>query len=999
MNYDVLVTTKDSTVVAEYKPIEQNAVTYQSEEALEKEFIKNLQLGGYEYLAIKEEKDLILNLRKKIEELNHINFSDKEWESFFKEHISNPKYGIVEKTKIIQEDYIKTIKRENGSFANIYLIDKKNIHNNKLQVINQYEVNNTERQNRYDVTILVNGFPLLHIELKRRGVSIKEAFNQINRYQRESFWSNSGLFEFVQIFVISNGTYTKYYSNTTRNSAVLSQTNNNPKKVSKSYEFTNYWSDQNNKPIYDLVDFTKTFFSKHTLLNILTKYCVFTTEENLLVLRPYQICAVEKILNVIEISSNYKTYGTKKAGGYLFHTTGSGKTLTSFVTAKRACTLSGIEKILFVVDRKDLDSQTIGEYEKYQKGAVNGNTDTKQLQEQLEDNNKKIIVTTIQKLGIFVKKNKNHPIYNKHIVIIFDECHRSQFGELHQLIEKSFKKYHMFGFTGTPIYAKNAGKGSLDSMTTEQVFGEKLHSYTIIDAIRDNNVLPFSIDYVDTFKISENIKDSLVENIDTKAIFLHEERIKNNVTYILDHYNQKTKRKEHYTTDGKIMSGFNSLLACDSIEMAIKYYNEFKKQIKERQLKDASYKMKIATIFSFSPNSEEEEFDTSHMTQSNRDSLESAIMDYNAMFGTNYDTSSKEFYNYYLDLTKKIKNNEIDITIVVNMLLTGFDSPVTNTLWIDKKVEMHGLIQSFSRTNRILNSIKSYGKIVCFRDLREKVDEALALYGDKDASGIVVLHSYDDYLNGFDEDGKHCFGYEELIQMMKEKFGLPISFSGENEEKEFIRLFGLLLKSRNILTSFDDFEEIDEKILSARDLQNYQSVYLDCKEKYTKTENGKKENVVDDIEFETELVEQVSINIDYILHLIEKYHSSNCEDKDLLNQMRTAINSSTELRSKKELIEKFCNEVNIGTSVGNEWTEFVKQEKKKDLDKIIEEENLKGNPEKFMNNCFERGEVITTGQEIISILPNRSFFDPDFLKTKQQVINRLKEYFDKFKNL
>lgn len=597
MSYNILATDSFNTVVSEYISEEQNVLTYQSEADLEKEFIERLKSIGYEYLNITCEKDLILNLRKQLESLNNITFTNGEWNKFFTEHISNANDTIKDKTNTIQNDYIKSITREDGSLVNIKLLDKDRLHNNKVQVINQYESESSLAKNRYDVTILVNGLPLVHVELKRRGVALKEAFRQINRYQRESFWSNSGLYEFVQIFVISNGTSTKYYSNTTRDMAIKMKNGEMSKKVSNSFEFTSYWADQKNKSILDLMDFTKTFFSKNNLLNILTKYCIYTEDESLLVLRPYQIVAVEKILNKIELSNNSKVYSSTEAGGYLFHTTGSGKTLSSFVAAQLVSKLDYIDKVLFVVDRKDLDAQTIREYDRFEKGAVNGTNSTEHLKEQLEDSSKRILVTTIQKLGIFIKKYKNHAIYNKHVVIIFDECHRSQFGELHKSVTKSFKKYHLFGFTGTPIYSKNKVKSSsLDVLTTEQVFGRQLHAYTIVDAIHDENVLPFSIDYIDTFKISEKIKDTKVSSIDTDSIILHPDRIANNVTYVLDHYNQKTKRVEKYTHKGKVVSGFNSLFACSSIKMAIMYYNEFQKQIKERQLEDSSYSLKVATI-------------------------------------------------------------------------------------------------------------------------------------------------------------------------------------------------------------------------------------------------------------------------------------------------------------------------------------------------------------------------------------------------------------------
>lgn len=1004
MSFNVLASMEDFTVVSEYEPEKQNATAYQSEDELEREFISRLQLQGYEYLKINEEKDLINNLRKQLEKLNNISFTDNEWNEFYSDFIANPNDGIIEKTRTIQEDYIKAFKREDGTLVNIKLIDKDKLHNNSMQVINQYEVTG-KRDNRYDVTILVNGLPLVHSELKRRGVSIKEAFNQINRYQRDSFWAGTGLYEYVQIFVISNGTYTKYYSNTTRNAAIKTKIGETKQKVSNTFEFTSYWADANNKPIYDLIDFAKTFLSKHTILNVLTKYCIFTSEQNLMVLRSYQIVAVERILNRIQISTNYNKLGKKEAGAYLWHTTGSGKTLSSFVASQLASKIDYIDKVIFVVDRKDLDSQTIKEYEKFQKGAVNGNNSTTELQRQLEDKDSKgnyheykIIVTTIQKMGIFVKKNPKHPVYDKHVVLIFDECHRSQFGELHKAIEKSFKKYHMFGFTGTPIVAKNSGNGNdKNTITTEQVFGDRLHSYTIIDAIRDNNVLPFSVDYVNTFKVKDGIKDTMVEDIKTKDTLNNPERIASNVKYILAHYNQKTKRNEVFTSKGKVMKGFNSILACESIKMANLYYAELKKQIKERGLD-----LKIATIYSYSANGDEEQFDTSGLSESNRDTLEDAIRDYNITFGTKFDTSGKEFYNYYINLTDRIRNNEVDITIVVNMLLTGFDSPVTDVLWVDKNLEMHGLIQAFSRTNRILNSVKTFGKIVCFRNLRDNVDEALALYGDADANGLVILRPFSDYLSGYDDNGKHIKGYSELVDDMQMKYPIPVNLTCEEDEKDFIRLFGAILRARNILSSFDQFEMVKDSLLTERDLQNYQSTYISLKENYKRIAKEKKEDIYDDIEFETELVEQVSINIDYILHLIEKYHKSNCEDKDIILQINLAIGSSPQLRSKKDLIEAFYNSVNINPDkIGSQWIEFVKDKMNKELDEIIKSERLKpSETKKFMSDCFDNGFVKTTGVEINNIMPPLSrFYTYNRDEKKEHVLDVLQEYFDKYSNL
>ena len=753
-----------STVLAEYKPDDKKYTAYQSEAELERKLIQNLQEQGYEYLQIHNAHDLEDNLRIQLQKLNNYVFSDSEWQRFFYENIVGNSEGVVEKTRKIQEkDTAISFRAEDGHTQNIRLLDKKNIHNNSLQVINQYAVSKdegAEHDNRYDVTILVNGLPLVHIELKRRGVRLREAFNQIKRYSRESFFAGSGLFEYVQIFVISNGTHTKYYSNTTRESHIkeLGEVGRKKsKKTSNSFEFTSYWADAKNKTIPDLVDFTKTFFSKHTILNILTRYCVFDTDNKLLVMRPYQIVATERIINRIETSTNYKKLGTTAAGGYIWHTTGSGKTLTSFKTAQLVAKIPYINKVLFVVDRKDLDYQTMKEYDRFEKGAADGNTSTRILQKQLESDNSRIIVTTIQKLGVFIKKNPEHDVYNKHIVIIFDECHRSQFGDMHTAIAKAFKNYHLFGFTGTPIFASNAGSGGNPMLrTTEQAFGDKLHTYTIVDAINDKNVLPFRIDYINTVKEKDDITDKQVSSIDREHALLSDERVSMVTSYILDHFDQKTKRNQFYSFNRTMnvadvvkfgdskretllgrMNGFNSIFAVASIPAAMKYYTEFKKQLAER-----NSSLKIATIFSFAANEDDpeegfifdEDLDATGMDQSSRDFLESAIADYNKDFNTNYDTSSDLFQNYYKDLSLRVKNREVDLLIVVNMFLTGFDATTLNTLWVDKELKMHGLIQAFSRTNRILNSVKQFGNIICFRNLAEKVDEAIGLFGDRDAA-------------------------------------------------------------------------------------------------------------------------------------------------------------------------------------------------------------------------------------------------------------------------
>ncbi|WP_086238426.1 type I restriction endonuclease subunit R [Campylobacter devanensis] len=1000
-NYNVIMEMTNATVVAEYEPLKKKSDSYQSEAALENEFIKMLSEQGYEYLKINDSKGLISNLRAQLEILNDYKFSDNEWDRFYKNSIANNNDGIVQKTKKIQEDHIQVLKKDDGTSRNIYLIDKKNIHNNILQVINQYVEKGGNYENRYDVSVLVNGLPLIHIELKRRGVALKEAFNQINRYQRDSFWAGSGLYEYIQIFVISNGTNTKYYSNTTRESHIKekTQTQTKSKKTSNSFEFTSYWADASNKTIPDLVDFTKTFFSKHTILNILTKYCVFTAEELLLVMRPYQIAATERILNKIQISTNYKKMGTIEAGGYIWHTTGSGKTLTSFKTAQLASKLDYIDKVLFVVDRKDLDYQTMREYDRFEKGAANGNRNTKILQKQIEDDNAKIIVTTIQKLSEFVKRNPKHPAFQKHLVLIFDECHRSQFGGMHISIAKSFKNYHLFGFTGTPIFAKNAiNKSNLNLCTTEQAFGDKLHTYTIVDAINDGNVLPFRIDYVNTIKKKDGIKDKEVARIDEAGALADDKRVKKIVEYIIEHFDQKTKRNSHYDLKGQRMSGFNSMFAVASIDMAKKYYLEFKKQLEEKQ-KDLT----IATIFSFSANEEDradgiiddEGFETELLDKSSREFLDFAISEYNKKFKTNFSSEGNGFQDYYKDLSDKVKKREVDLLIVVNMFLTGFDATTLNTLWVDKNLKQHGLIQAFSRTNRILNSVKSYGNIVCFRDLQQETNDAIALFGDKNASGIVLLRSFEDYYYGYDDDKKHIMGYEEKISQLIQKYPPDETIIGESAKRDFIISIGSILRLRNILSSFDKFKGME--ILSEGDFQNYLGKYEDLNEEF-KSKSEDSESIKDDLVFEMELVRQLEVNIDYILMLVTKYHKSNCKDQEIRSSIDKAIRASMSLRSKKDLIDGFINKINADTDVMTDWAKFVKEQKESDLKNLIKDENLKeSETRKFIDHSFRDGQVKTIGTDIEKILPPMGRFNGgNRNERKQAIIEKLLKFFDKY---
>ena len=999
-SYNIVASMSEHTVVAEYVAEYRRSEEYQSEAELEKSFIRDLEAQGYEYLTIRSEAELIANLRRQLETLNEYDFSDAEWERFFSEAIAGKNDGIVEKTRRIQSEHIQILHRDDGTAKNIYLIDKKRIHNNRLQVINQYEESGGTRDTRYDVTVLVNGLPLIHVELKRRGVAIREAFNQIKRYQRDSFWAASGLFEYVQIFVISNGTNTKYYSNTTRGSHVkeLNETERRKsKKTSNSFEFTSFWADGNNKVISDLTDFTRTFFARHTILSILTRYCVFTSENMLLVMRPYQIAATERILSRVQIAYNYKKTGSTDAGGYIWHTTGSGKTLTSFKTAQLVSAFPFVDKVLFVVDRKDLDYQTMKEYDRFEKGAANSNTSTRILQKQLGDPNARIIITTIQKLDLFIRRNKGHEVFKRQVVIIFDECHRSQFGDMHTAIIKAFRKYYLFGFTGTPIFAANAGCGGKAGLkTTPQAFGDKLHTYTIVDAINDGNVLPFRIDYINTVKSRNDMEDKNVSSIDTERALAAPERVSEIVGYILDHFDQKTKRNSFYSLKGQRIAGFNSIFAVSSIPMAMKYYSEFKKKLAER-----GRKLTIATIFSYSANEAdpedtlpEESFEMDALDQTSRDFLEDAIRDYNADFGTSFDTSADKFQSYYKDLSQRMKNREIDLLIVINMFLTGFDATTLNTLWVDKNLRMHGLIQAFSRTNRILNSVKTYGNVVCFRNLQKETDEAIALFGDKEAGSIVLLKNFDAYYYGYDEGGKNHRGYIELLEELEMKFPVGQPIIGEQNQKDFISLFGAILRLRNILTAFDAFAG-NERI-SDRDLQDYQSIYIDLYQQL-KTEKTEKENINDDIIFEIELIRQVEINIDYILMLVAKYHESNCEDREILVSIDKIVNSSIQLRSKKELIENFIQTVNASTEVDSDWKAFVQEQMETDLSSLISEENLK--PEEtrlYLDHSFRDGALKTTGTDIDGIMPPVSRFSGGREKKKQNIIEKLSGFFEKY---
>ncbi|EOV6235569.1 type I restriction endonuclease subunit R [Campylobacter upsaliensis] len=982
-----------STIAVEWTPSKKVDSSYQSESQLEKELIATLQAQGYEYAPITDEKSLESNLRTKLEELNSTTLSDTEWRRFFTQVLSRTNASIVEKSVLIQEDYIQPLERDNGNIINFKLIDKADIHKNSLQVINQYEATTPTRSHRYDVTILVNGLPLVHIELKRRGVSLKEAFNQINRYGRESFFSGSGLFEFVQIFVISNGTQSKYYSNTTRDFHIKTKQGIKTTKTSNSFEFTSYFSDEKNTIIDDLIDFAKTFFARHTLLNILCHYCVLDVDRKLLVLRPYQIAACEKILQQIAISYHNKFYeksSEQKSGGYIWHTTGSGKTLTSFKTAQLVSKIQEIAKVLFVVDRKDLDYQTMREYDRFQKGAATGSKSTKELQSRLNstDKNHKIIITTIQKLSRFIAQaEKDHTIFNEHIVMIFDECHRSQFGQMQKDITKAFKKLYLFGFTGTPIFATNA----LGFETTERVFGACLHRYTIIHAIRDHNVLPFRVDYHTTTKDTTQITDE---------ILLNPTRIEHITRYILDHFTTHTKRNaKSYNLNGKHTKGFNALFATQSIPMAMRYYEEFKRQ--QAHLSQDKV-LKIGIIYSYAPNDELEEEnseDTTALPKSQRDFLDAAINDYNAIFACRFDSSADNFQNYYKDFSLKLKNRELDLAIVVNMFLTGFDATTLNTLYVDKSLRYHGLLQAYSRTNRILNSVKSFGNIIAFRDLQKNTDDALALFSDENAKGIVFLRSLEEYLHGYtDEKGQKHKGYNELTKELTDKFPLE-SFRQatlkQSDKKHFLALFGELLKLRNILEIFDNFSDP----LNERDKQDYQSHYISTYEELRKDKDDKESNL-DEVEFEVELLAQVEVSIEYILELIAKYHKDQATNYEPILKL---LDSSLSLRSKKELFLRFIDSLHTQSNVEKDFSAYIKTHKNNALQDIINALNLDPKKTKeFMQDSFERGELRDYGRAFGEILPPSPLFGKGAEQThkiREKALEKLQAFFELFKGL
>lgn len=978
-------------ILASYERLKIDESTYQSEAELERKLIDDLKNQGYKELTKNSDEELLKNVKFKLESLNKVKFTDKEWLRFRLEYLDKPNDTMVDKTRKVQNDHVYDFVFDDGSIKNIYILDKQNIHNNYLEVTSQV-VQKGESPNRSDVTILVNGLPLVHIELKRRGVNLKNAFDHVHRYKKESFNKAGSLYKFVQIFVISNGTKTKYFANTTANNK-------------NHYEFCCDWADGKNKVISDLVDFTATFFEKRTLLEIITKYCVFDASDTLLVMRPYQIAAAERIWWKIKSSYENKKSGTLEAGGYIWHTTGSGKTLTSFKAARLATNLEFIDKVLFVVDRKDLDYQTMKEYEKFQPGSVNGTVNTRHLKLGMEKMDDKIVVTTIQKLNEFVKRNKNHEIFKKHCVIIYDECHRSQFGDAQKNIKKTFKNYYQFGFTGTPIFIEN----KIGTDTTQDIFGRRLHNYVITDAIRDGKVLKFKVDYNN---IKAKFKEAESENNPEKLkklekkMLLHPERISEVSKHILKSFPVKTGRNIHYTVRDKRQKGFNAMLAVQSIDAAKSYYDEIQKQ----QLEFADEKrLKIATIFSYAPNEyiaqigeiDEENFEPKALDLTSKEFLEKVIIEYNENFKTNYSTDGGEFQNYYKDLSKRVKNKEIDLLIVVGMFLTGFDAPMLNTLYVDKNLRYHGLLQAFSRTNRILNKKKAFGNIVCFRDLEQATKDSIRTFGSDNDINIVLTRSFDEYFDGYYDEitQKRVKGYVEICEKLMDKFSNPTEIHLESEKREFVELFGEMLKAENVLKNFDEFSDF-EKIIPVRTIQDMKSVYLDILEK-RRRDNTDDDLDLSDIEFEIELLKTDEINLDYILALIlEK--SKEMENDDVFEEeIRRVIRSNIGVRAKEELIMTYIERTKLSDIRTNEdilesFYSFAREEKKSRIKKLAIDEKLTNSYEKYIERSIEKGYADSGGSDLDMILPPTTRMMGKRELKKQQVLAKIEELVDIF---
>ena len=1000
---------------------------YQSEAALEHELIKDLQGQGYEYLPnLVTPEALLANVRKQLQTLNNVAFTDAEWKRFLDEYLDKSSDNIVDKTRKVQDDYIYDFVFDDGHIKNIYLVDKQNVARNKVQVINQFEQTGTHA-NRYDVTILVNGLPMVHVELKKRGVAIREAFNQVHRYSKESFNSESSLYKYLQIFVISNGTDTRYFANTT-------------KRNKNSFDFTMNWAKSDNTLIKDLRDFTATFFQKNTLLQVLLTYSVFDTSETLLIMRPYQIAATERLIWKVKSSYQAKQWSKPEGGGYIWHTTGSGKTLTSFKAARLATQLDFIDKVFFVVDRKDLDYQTMKEYQRFSPDSVNGSDSTAGLKRNIDKDDNKIIVTTIQKLNNLMKAETTLPVYEQQVVFIFDECHRSQFGEAQKNLHKKFKRYYQFGFTGTPIFPENA----LGAETTASVFGRELHSYVITDAIRDEKVLKFKVDYNDVrpqFKALETETDEIkLTAAENKRLLLHPDRIKEVSQYILKNFKLKTHRSQ----GGQ--KGFNAMFAVNSVEAAKLYYEEL-----NNLQKDDEKKLKIATIFSYAANEEqnavgdiqEENFEPSAMDSSAKEFLAKAIKDYNEMFRTSFGVDSKEFQNYYRDLAKRVKNQDIDLVIVVGMFLTGFDAPTLNTLFVDKNLRYHGLMQAFSRTNRIYDATKTFGNIVTFRDLEQATVDAITLFGDKNTKNVVLEKSYEEYLKGFTDiaTGDARKGYIDIVKELKDQFPQPDEIVTEADKKAFVKIFGEYLKVENILQNYDEFTNLKElqtidknnpdalaafrdshfltdedvtemlktDVLQERAAQDYRSTYNDIRDWFRREKEGKtpEESKIDwdDVVFEIDLLKSQEIDLDYILELVFE-HNKKTKDKELLvDEVRRIIRASIGNRAKEGLIVDFIHETDLEAIqdksgiISAFFAYAQKKQKEEAADLIVEEKLNEEAAKRYIQTSLKHEYASDNGTDLNAILPKMSPLNPQYLTKKQSVFQKISAFIEKFKGI
>ena len=1030
MNYNTIAETQNYIVLENYtklSKVSEAPATYQSENALEREFIEDLVGQGYEYLPqLTTPAALLANVRTQLQNLNSVTFSDAEWQRFVEEYLDAPSDNLVEKSRKLHRDYIYDFVFDDGHIQNIYLVDKKNIIRNKVQVINQFEQKGSHA-NRYDVTILVNRLPLVQIELKKRGVAIREAFNQVHRYSKESFNSESSLYKYLQLFVISNGTDTRYFANTV-------------KRNKNSFDFTMNWAKADNTLIKDLKDFTATFFQKNTLLQVLLTYSVLDVSDTLLVMRPYQIAATERLLWKIKSAYQAKHWSSLEGGGYIWHTTGSGKTLTSFKAAQLATQLDFIDKVFFVVDRKDLDYQTMKEYQRFSPDSVNGSGSTAGLKQNLTKNDHKIIVTTIQKLNNLMRSEEHLPVYDQQVVFIFDEAHRSQFGEAQKNLKKKFKKYYQFGFTGTPIFAENA----LGSETTASVFGHELHSYVITDAIRDEKVLRFKVDYNDVrpqFKGIETEQDEAkLSAAENKRLLLHPKRIREIATYILRNFRLKTHRNEGSN------KGFNAMFAVSSVEAAKCYYQEL-----NALQKDSDRPLKIATIFSYAANEEQnaigditdETFEPTAMDVSAKEFLEKVIADYNVMFKTSFSLESKSFENYYRDLSNRVKNQEVDLMIVVGMFLTGFDAPMLNTLFVDKNLRYHGLLQAYSRTNRIYNSTKSFGNIVTFRDLEKATIDAITLFGDKSTKNVILEKSYQEYLEGFTDiiTGKACRGYNEIVKELKEQFPDPDEIHTTADKKAFVKLFGEYLQVENILQNYDEFthlkalQTIDKndpealkafaeehflteeqvasmvqlEVLKDRLVQDYKSTYNDIRDWVSKErENAAQEKQLIDWEevvFEVDLLKSQEIDLDYILELILEHHKKNKNKETLVEEVRRIIRASIGNRAKESLIVDFINETNLNTiddkpTIIAAFFTYAQERQKTEAAELIAEENLNEEAAKrYIQLSLKREYASENGTDLNSILPKMSPLNPQYRTKKQSVLRRIAAFVEKYKGV